>query len=240
MMQIISFWWKSGLAAALAALIIGCGAPPPSAPQSPAPTVAPPVESISSIRIVVLGDSLAAGLGLAQDEAFPAVVESLLRTDGFDVDIVNAGVSGDTTAGGLSRIDWVLQQPAEILVVELGGNDALRGQPLTDTEENLRKIVRRGRESGAEVVLLGMDVPTNYGPDYASAFSALFLRVAEEEGALLVPGFVHELGADPTLLQADGLHPTAEGQHRLARTLHPFVAGLLESRSPAISSSEPL
>ena len=237
MMQIISSRQTLALVATLAALILGCGEIPLPTPLPARPTADPAVEDASEFRIVVLGDSLAAGLGLAEAEAFPAVAESLLRTEGFDVDIINAGVSGDTTAGGLSRIAWVLQQPAEILVVELGGNDALRGQPLENTEKNLREIVRRGRESGAEVVLLGMDVPTNYGPDFASAFAGLYLRAAEEEGALLVPGFVREIGADPTLLQPDGLHPTAEGQRRLARTLHPFLLEMLGSR---VSSSEPL
>jgi len=229
MMQIISSRQNSFLLATLAALVIGCGSPPPSSTQPAAPPVDPVVDVAAAARIVVLGDSLAAGLGLAEAEAFPAVAESLLRTEGFDVDIINAGVSGDTTAGGLSRIAWVLQQPAEILVVELGGNDALRGQPLENTEKNLREIVRRGRESGAEVVLLGMDVPTNYGPDYASAFAEIYPRIAEEEGALLVPGFVRELGADPTLLQPDGLHPTAEGQRRLALVVLPVLIEMLKS-----------
>ena len=165
-------------------------------------------------------------------------MESLLRGEGFDVKIVNAGVSGDTTAGGLSRVDWVLQQPAEILVVELGGNDALRGQPLENTEGNLREIIRRGRTTGAEVVLLGMDVPINYGPDYAGAFAALYLRVAEEEGAVLVPGFVRSLGADPTLLQPDGLHPTAEGQRRLAEQLLPTLTGLLADVEPRTAEGQ--
>jgi acyl-CoA thioesterase-1 len=228
MVHIISSRQTAAMMATLAVLIIACGAPPPPAPRPAAPTAAPAVEAASEFRIVVLGDSLAAGLGLAEAEAFPAVAESLLRAEGLDVTVVNAGVSGDTTAGGLSRIDWVLQQPAEILVVELGGNDALRGQPLPNTENNLRQIVRRGRAAGAEVVLLGMDVPTNYGPDYTSAFADLYPRVAEEEGALLVPGFVRELGADPSLLQPDGLHPTAEGQRRLAERLLPTLTGVVE------------
>jgi len=191
-----------------------------------------PLRTEPATRIVVLGDSLAAGLGLAEADAFPAVVESQLRDRGFDVDVVNAGVSGDTTAGGLARIDWVLQQPAEILIVELGGNDALRGQPLENTEENLREIIRRGHASGAEVILLGMDVPTNYGPDYAGAFAELYPRIAEEEAALFVPDFVRELGADPTLLQPDGLHPTAEGQRRLAERLLPTLTGVLQDVEP--------
>ena len=211
---------------------VGCGGGRTEAPAQP---VAPPAPAVSptpepELRVVVLGDSLAAGLGLPEAEAFPAVVEAELRDRGEDVEVVNAGVSGDTTAGGLSRLDWVLQRPADVLVVELGGNDALRGQPLENTEANLREIVRRGRAAGADVVLLGMDVPTNYGPDYAAAFAELYPRVAAEEGALLVPGFVREVGSDAALLQADGLHPTAEGQRRLAQALLPALLEVLGSR----------
>ncbi len=121
----------------------------------------------------------------------------------------------------------MLQRPTDILVVELGGNDALRGQDLENTEANLREIVRRGQAAGARVVLLGMDVPTNYGPDYSRAFSEMYTRIADDEGADLVPGFVREVGLDPTLLQADGLHPTAEGQRRLAEALLPDLEALV-------------
>ncbi len=241
MLQIISprrrFSWAATTVMAAVALIAGCGDSeplPPRAEQSVA-TAIPAREP--AIRIVVLGDSLTAGLGLAEAESFPAIVESLLRDEGYDVKIVNAGVSGDTTAGGLSRIDWVLQKAAAILVVELGGNDALRGQPIKNTEQNLRGIIRRGRATGAKIILLGMDVPTNYGPDYASAFADLYPRLAEEEDAVLVPGFVRELGQDPTLLQPDGLHPTAEGQRRLAETLRPYLVKCLEA--PISSSGQP-
>ena len=144
--------------------------------------------------------------------------------------MVNAGVSGDTTAGGLARLDWVLQQRPDILVVELGGNDALRGQPLAGIEQNLREIVRRGRAAGARVVLLGMDIPTNYGAQYGRGFATLYERVARDERATLVPAFVRELGTDPALLQPDGLHPTAEGQRRLAAKLVPALAALLAGR----------
>jgi acyl-CoA thioesterase-1 len=189
----------------------------------------------AGVRIVVLGDSLAAGLGLAEAEAFPAVVEQLLRSEGHDVEVVNAGVSGDTSAGGLSRVDWVLQQPVDILIVELGGNDALRGQELSNTEANLREIVSRGQAAGARVVLLGMDVPTNYGPDYSRDFSEMYARIADDEGATLVPGFVREVGLDASLLQPDGLHPTAEGQRRLAEKLRPFLeTALAETEAPAV------
>jgi len=214
-------------------LVAACGRPAPSPEPSPrpSPTSRP---ATAAVRVVVLGDSLAAGLGLAGDEAFPAVVERLLRERGHAVEVVNAGVSGDTSAGGLARLEWVLQRPADILVVELGGNDALRGQELEATAANLREIVRRGRASGARVLLLGMDVPANYGPDYGGRFAALFERVAAEDGVALVPEFVRGLAAEPGLLQADGLHPTAAGQRLLAGKLLPALEALvLEAQAAA-------
>ena len=187
----------------------------------------------AATRIVVLGDSLSAGLGLAESEAFPAVVQVLLRDAGYSVEVVNAGVSGDTTAGGISRLDWILKQQPDLLVVELGGNDALRGQALENTEKNLRQIIDRAREKGARVLLLGMDVPTNYGPDYALDFAEMYERIAREEGIPLVPGFVREVGSDPSLLQPDGLHPTAAGQRRLAETLIPYLEEILGAAEAA-------
>jgi acyl-CoA thioesterase-1 len=238
MARIIS---RSSFACSLAGAVLlaaACSrAPQTPAPAAPAPT---PFPSTAAVRIVVLGDSLAAGLGLAAAEAFPAVVEQLLRSEGHAVEVVNAGVSGDTSAGGLSRVDWVLQRPTEILIVELGGNDALRGQDLENTEANLREIVRRGQAAGARVVLLGMDVPTNYGPDYSRAFSEMYTRIADDEGADLVPGFVREVGLDPTLLQADGLHPTAEGQRRLAEVLLPVLEAVVGDGPPNKDSDETL
>jgi acyl-CoA thioesterase-1 len=223
------------MAAAAALAAAACSQPSQTTvPAAPSPS---PDASSGAVRIVVLGDSLAAGLGLAADEAFPAVVERLLRDRGHQVDVVNAGVSGDTSAGGLARLDWVLQRPADILVVELGGNDALRGQDLEATEANLRSIVRRGRAAGARVLLLGMDVPSNYGPDYGSRFAALYERVAADEGATLVPGFVREVGSDPTLLQPDGLHPTAEGQRRLAEILLPYLEQLVLDARPVADAA---
>lgn len=204
-------------------LLSGC-----SDREAPAPVVTPrPTPVPSGIRIVFLGDSLSAGLGLAEAEAFPAQVGFMLEAGGHSVEVINAGVSGDTSAGGLSRMDWLLQQKPDVLVVELGGNDALRGQALDTTEDNLRQIVRRGLEAGAQILLLGMDVPTNYGPDYASAFAEIYERISREEGVTLVPAFVREVGSEPSLLQADGLHPTAEGQQRLAETLEPYLRDLV-------------
>ena len=209
-------------------LFVACGGGAPPDPEPPSQDAPAAAREAASIRIVVLGDSLAAGLGLPETEAFPSVVEEKLRRAGHDVEVVNAGVSGDTTAGGLRRIDWILKQHPDVLVVELGGNDALRGQPLDNTGRNLRQIVRRGREAGARVLLVGMDVPPSYGPDYAGGFARLFEDIAREEEATLVPGFVREVGSDRRLMQADGIHPTTEGQRILAETLYPYLEEVVE------------
>ena len=209
---------------------MACGqSAPPASPQpaEPAPPAAVSVPQGEAYRIVFLGNSLSAGYGLAESQAFPALVEERLRQNGHAIDVLNAGVSGDTTAGGLSRLDWVLRSEPDLLVVELGGNDALRGQPLENTEKNLREIVRRGRAAGARVLLLGMDVPTNYGPEYTEGFAALYGRVAEEEDAELLPGFVREVALDPSLMMEDGLHPTAEGHRELATTLVAAIEQML-------------
>ncbi len=206
-------------------LATACGGPAtPQVSPSRAPS---PTAAVDAPRVVFLGDSLSAGLGLAEAEAFPAVARAILLEAGLEIEVVNAGVSGDTSAGGLARVDWLLGQRPDVLVVELGGNDALRGQPLEHTESNLREIVRRGRSEGARVLLLGMDVPTNYGPEYGAAFAKMYERIADEEGATLVPGFVREIGADPTLLQPDALHPTAEGHRRLAEIVAPYLADMM-------------
>lgn len=208
-------------------LLVGCGG-------GAAPTVPPAVErpptaiaAADMVRVVVLGDSIAAGHGLAEAEAFPAVLEQQLGAAGLAVKVVNAGVSGDTTAGGLARLDWLLGQRPVVLVVELGGNDALRGRPLEQVESNLRQIARRAGAAGSRVVLLGMDIPTSYGPDYSGEFAAVYQRVAREEDAVLVPGFMREVGLDPDLMQLDGLHPTAAGQARLATKLVPYLERVL-------------
>jgi len=216
----------------LAAIALACGQP--ETPEAQRPAERAPANAVSrpdgeGFRIVFLGDSLSAGYGLPESQAFPFLVEEQLRKQGHAVDVLNAGVSGDTTAGGLSRLDWVLRSEPQLLVVELGGNDALRGQPLENTERNLREIVRRGRAAGARVLLLGMDVPTNYGPGYAEGFAELYGRIAEQEDVAFVPGFIREVALDPSLMMADGLHPTAEGHRQLAETLTTTIARMLPS-----------
>jgi acyl-CoA thioesterase I len=212
---------------------------PPTASQAltPRPKPAPaPVQDPTPL-VVFLGDSLTAGLGLDENEAYPAVVERELEEEGRDVRVLNAGVSGDTTAGGLSRLGWLLGQKPEVVVVALGANDGLRALPLAETEKNLREIIRRSKEAGARVLLLGMRIPPNYGP-YADDFAAMYPRIAEEMEVPLVPFLLEGVGGDRALNQADGIHPTAEGQEIMAKTVMPYLKEVMaESGKAAVAGS---
>ena len=177
--------------------------------------------------VIFLGDSLSAGLGVEADQAFPALVAQSLADHGCAVRMVNAGVSGDTTAGGRSRVAWVMSQKPAVLVVELGANDALRGQPLKSIESNLREIVRRAKAGGARVLVAGMQMPPSYGPEYSAGFAAIFERVSREESVALMPFLLEGVGGDPALNQGDGIHPTPEGHRHIARRIEPFLAPLL-------------
>ncbi|MBM4439722.1 MAG: arylesterase [Candidatus Rokubacteria bacterium] len=177
--------------------------------------------------IVVLGDSLTAGLGVAPDEAYPALLEARLRREGFAYRVVNAGVSGDTSAGGLRRLDWVLRQTPELVVVALGANDGLRGQPVSALRDNLLAIVERAKAAGARVLLAGMRVPTNYGADYSREFAAVFPEVAKKTGVPMVPFLLEGVAAQARLNQGDGIHPNAEGQRVIATMLWPHLRALL-------------
>ncbi len=179
--------------------------------------------------VVFLGDSLTAGLGLDQAQAYPALVGERLAAAGDPVRVVNAGVSGDTTAGGLRRLDWLLRQHPAVVVVCLGANDGLRGAPTEEIEANLRAIVRRAQAAGARVLLLGMRIPPNYGPDYAGRFQAIYPDLARELGVPLVPFLLAGVGGDPALNQADGIHPTARGQEILADNVLPYVRRAVDS-----------
>jgi acyl-CoA thioesterase-1 len=183
-------------------------------------------------RIVFLGDSLTAGLGLDENEAYPAVIERELRKEGLSFEVINAGVSGDTSAGGLSRLDWLLGQRPDVVVIALGANDGLRALPVEETEKNLREIVRRSREAGAQVLLLGMRIPPNYGPDYAGRFEAMYPRIAADLGVPLVPFLLENVGGVQSLNQEDGIHPTAEGQEILAGNVLPYLEKTLSEARP--------
>ncbi len=207
---------------------------PDAGATSPAPTpAASTVRDAAAPRVVVLGDSLTAGLGLDGDEAWPSLLATRLAAEGRPIRLVNAGVSGDTSAGGLRRVDWVLRQHPDVLVVELGANDALRGQPLDGIEANLREIVRRGRDAGARVLVLGMRVPPSLGGDYAGGFAALYPRLARELDVPLVPFMLAGVAGRPELNLPDGIHPNAEGQRLVAEVVRPYLERLLATGAPA-------
>ena len=173
--------------------------------------------------MIFLGDSLTAGLGLSADQAYPALVADASREKGRPIRVVNAGVSGDTTSGGLDRVGYLLDQKPDVLVVGLGVNDAFRGQPVDRIEANLRAIVARAKAAGARVVLLGMRVPTNYGPDYTEAFAAIYARVAKTERVELMPFLLEGVAGHPELNLDDGIHPNREGQRMVAARVLVYV-----------------
>ena len=198
--------------------------------EAPAPAVpAPAAQAEEGPLVVFLGDSLTAGLGLAEDQAYPAVLDRRLDVQGTPVRVLNAGVSGDTTAGGLARLDWLLKQKPDVLVVGLGANDGLRGLELADTEKNLREIVRRAKDSGARVLLLGMMIPPNYGPDYTERFRKMYPEIAKDLDVPLVPFLLEGVGGVADLNQADGVHPTAKGQEMVADNVEPYLKSMLDA-----------
>ena len=189
-------------------------------------TTAVPAHAADPV-VVALGDSLTAGLGVAPDEAYPALLEARLRREGYAYRVVNAGVSGDTSAGGLRRIDWVLRQSPQVVIVALGANDGLRGQPVAALRDNLSAIVERARAAGARVLLAGMRMPTNYGAAYTKEFAAVYPEVAKRTGVPLVPFLLEGVATRARLNQADGIHPNAEGQRVIADLLWPHLRALL-------------
>ena len=177
----------------------------------------------SARRLLVLGDSLAAGYGLAADESFPAQLGKALGDAGQNVVVINAGVSGDTTAGGLSRLDWALQDHPHLVILELGANDALRGLPAQQSYDNLDAILSRLGKEGVGVLLAGMRAPRNLGPEYAEAFDRIYPQLADKHGIALYPFFLEGVALDLALNQADGIHPNADGVKVIVEQTLPYV-----------------
>jgi acyl-CoA thioesterase-1 len=200
------------LALALAALALSTPLPAPAAERV----------------IVALGDSLTTGLGVTPDEAYPARLQARLAREGYPYRVVNAGVSGDTTTGALRRLPWLLRQRPEIAIVALGANDGLRGQSVDVMRANLTEIVRQLRAAGAQVLLVGMRLPPNYGNGYVREFESVFPAIARREQVGFVPFLLEGVAAVPALNQADGIHPNAEGQRIIAEHLWPHLAPLLK------------
>ena len=185
-----------------------------------------------SPAILFLGNSLTAGYGLDPDDAFPARIQARIDSLGWNFRVVNAGLSGETSAGGLRRINWLLRQPVDVLVLELGANDGLRGTPLDETRRNLQAIIDRAREKnpGIRIVIAGMEVPPNLGEAYTTEFRTLYADLADANDAALIPFLLDGVGGIPELNLPDGIHPTAEGHAILAGTvwdtLKPVLADL--------------
>jgi acyl-CoA thioesterase I len=190
-----------------------------------APTVA--AGQTRPIKMVVLGDSLSAGLGLSAASAFPARLQKSLEAKGIAVDIINAGVSGDTTSGGRDRLDWSVPEGTEAVILELGANDALRGIDPRVTRAALADILTRLKARRIAVLLCGMVAPPNYGTDYAARFNAIYPELAKSFGVPLYPFFLEGVATDARLNQADGLHPTAEGVDMIVKNILPTVEAFL-------------
>src|SRR5450759_2693533 len=194
---------------------------PPAASTAPAASAAPakPNESARP-RIVVLGDSLTAGLGLLEIQAYPALLQEKLNVDGYGWEVVNAGESGDTSAAGLQRLDWALDQGnVRILVLALGANDGLRGLPVSEMKKNLAAIIEGAHDRGIAVLLAGMEAPPNFGPEYIVSFRQVYRDLAKQYKVTLLPFLLDQVAGVSTLNQADGIHPNVEGARIVADTV---------------------
>ena len=180
-------------------------------------------------NILIFGNSLTAGLGVEPEEAFPAIIEDKIDSLGLPYKVTNAGLSGETTAAGKARIDWILKQKVDVFVLELGANDGLRGIPVSETEKNLQSIVDQVKVKypEAKLVMTGMQVPPNMGAKYASEFSVIFKKIADKNNMALVPFLLENVGGVPKLNQSDGIHPTAEGHRILAENVWTILKEVL-------------
>ena len=194
----------------------------------PDPTAPPPRP-----KIVTLGDSLTAGYGLLESQSYPVLLQQKINADGYDFDVVNAGVSGDTTAGGLRRLDWSLEGDVRVLVVALGGNDGLRGLSVAEMKRNLSAIVEQAKARGITVILAGMEAPPNFGQEYAVSFRQAFRDVALAERLTFIPFLLQGVAGQAALNQPDGIHPNPEGAARVADTVWAVLRPLLDQMTSA-------
>ncbi|MBL7769672.1 MAG: arylesterase [Flavipsychrobacter sp.] len=189
-------------------------------------------KKLAEKKLIFFGNSLTAGYGLDPEEAFPALTQVKIDSLKLGFEVINAGLSGETSAGGLTRIDWILQQKPDIFVLELGANDGLRGIPVAETRKNLQGILDKVKAANPEVklVVAGMMVPPNMGPDYAKDFKSIFPELAKSNNATLIPFLLEGVAGEPALNLADGIHPTAEGHQLVANSIWNYLQPLLGSR----------
>jgi acyl-CoA thioesterase I len=199
-----------------------------SAPKAPASTTSPDGHP----TIVVLGDSLTAGYGLLELQAYPALLQEKLNQDGYGWAVVNAGISGDTSAAGLQRLDWALDQGnVRILILELGGNDGLRGLPASELQKNLSAIIEQAQGRGISVLLAGMEAPPNYGPEYTVSFRQVYRDLAKQYKVTLLPFLLDKVAGVAALNQSDGIHPNVEGERIVADTVWHVLKPMVDAAS---------
>jgi acyl-CoA thioesterase-1 len=221
--------------AAVATLVaFACACRSQAQPQTSPQTQSQTSQTGARPKVVILGDSLTAGLGLPAEQSYPSVLQQRLNEAGLTFDVTNAGVSGDTSAGGLSRLEWSLQGDVRILIVALGGNDALRGLPIEELTRNLSQIIERAQAKGIAVILAGMEAPPNWGRDYGVAFHRVYPTLAATYHVALVPFLLQNVAGSETLNQNDGIHPTAAGARIVAdnvwTVLKPIAEQALQHR----------
>ena len=229
---------KPWLIVALVSLVAaGCGQGAERVAEAPAARGETPRVSANTApraaarpRIVFLGDSLTAGLGLPREQSVPSLIQQRLDEEDYDYEVINAGVSGDTSAGGLSRLDWSLEGDVRVLVIELGANDGLRGLPVAAMKKNLSTIIERAKQRGIAVLLTGMEAPPNYGAAYTSEFRQVFRDLAREHDIAFMPFFLDGVAGISDLNQGDGIHPNLDGARVVERALWKALEPLLEDK----------
>ena len=215
-------------------LLIATSCSTAQATSSPIPTAAPapPPTTEPSLTLLAFGDSLTEGLGVASEDNYPAQLQRKLQADGYSVAVINGGISGETSSAALSRVEWMLGTHPDIVLVETGANDALRGVDLVLTHANIDSIVGQFSDSGAVVIVAGMQIIQNLGEDYTSEFAAIYPDVAEKHGSILIPFVLEGVAANPDLNQPDFIHPNAAGYTVMVDHIYPFVLDAIEQVQP--------
>src|SRR5688572_8384468 len=206
---------------------------PPQTAVGGSPPARDPLAPPARPRIVALGDSLTAGLGLVETESYPMLLQQRINAEGYEFDVVNAGVSGDTSAGGLRRLDWALEGDVRVIIVALGANDGLRGLSVPEMKRNLSAIIERARERGIVVILAGMEAPPNFGQEYAQAFRQAFRDIALQQRVLFLPFLLQDVAGHSDLNQADGIHPNARGAAKVADNVWAVLRPMLDQMTGA-------
>ncbi|MCB9432489.1 MAG: arylesterase [Ardenticatenaceae bacterium] len=211
-------------------ITVSCRSTSPTPTPTPIPTPSPTAEP--SLTLLAFGDSLTEGLGVAAEDNYPAQLQRKLQADGYSVAVINGGISGETSSAALSRVEWMLGTHPDIVIVETGANDALRGVDLVLTHANIDSIVGQFSDSGAVVIVAGMQIIQNLGEDYTSEFAAIYPDVAEKHGSILIPFVLEGVAADPALNQPDFIHPNAAGYTVMVDHIYPFVLDAIEQVQP--------